>query len=147
MPRQTDYTPEEDEIILSTAYQPSDVTNEMLRAAGFAERSASQIKYRRNYLRQQEHLPAAAEVAVAQRAATRGLSAAVRQRLSAELGLPPDEVDDTLPALTIRRAQVKMRLDTLEVEREACLNELAKLNREIHLQLEREEEHGGMPRV
>lgn len=53
MPRTSDYTEAEDDIILSTSGEHADVTNERLVAAGFSPRTPRQLTNRRQHLKRQ----------------------------------------------------------------------------------------------
>lgn len=103
MPRQSDFSPREDEIILQYAGQPSTVTSAALEAAGFQARTARKITARRNYLKKRE--------------ADGGVSLAFEQ--------------SPIARLEAERICIEQRLETLDAERDSLTKRMNDIRTEL----------------
>lgn len=103
--RPSDYTPEEDAIILR--HRNTDEVLRLLKEAGFPDRTPAAIWSRRKYLNDV------------------GVSAETISLLS-------DDAHAALPGLSAQRRKMQERLRTLEEERDRLYEEIAAISAEMH---------------
>lgn len=105
MPRQSDFSPREDEIILRYEGQSSAITSAALESAGYQAQPARKLTARRNYLKK--------------KALAEGVAAGLERSTIAHLEAERIGIEQRLESLTIEKQTLNDRLNNILTELQA----------------------------